>query len=210
MRMRRLKHRAERLHAAASHLTEQPEALCGRWLATLFPEADRLKLELGCGKGRFLISSAQRSPHSLWIGVEKCADALVRALENAQAHSLANARFISADAAALPSLFAPGEVSDMFINFPDPWPHWKRAQLRLTHRAFLARYRAILAPGGSLRFKTDNAPLFRFSLGEFQAEGWTLSDVTENHPGDGDNVETEYESRFRAMDIPICALTARP
>lgn len=206
--MRKLRHLDRRLEAASGWRAGDPAALRGRWTETLMPGARALCLELGCGKGTFLCESARRRPDCLFVGLERIPDAAVRGMERAACEALVNARFVLADAAELEELFAPGEARELYINFPDPWPHWKRAPRRLTHRGFLAAYARILAPGGTLRFKTDNVPLFRFSVAELQAAGWRILRQTEDHPAGEDNVETEYESRFRAQGVKICMLEA--
>ena len=164
-------------------------------------------------KGRFTAETARRHPDVLFIAIEKVPDALVVAMERAMAMELKNVFFVVGDAALLPDYFAPGEVDRIYINFCDPWPHTRQAKRRLTHRGFLDLYRRVLRPEGQVRFKTDNQPLFAFSLREFPAAGYALSEVTRNlHEGGPQGVMTDYEAKFHDQGIPIqrCVGTVLP
>ena len=126
---------------------------------------------------------------------------------------LKNVFFVVGDAALLPDYFAPGEADLIYINFCDPWPHTRQAKRRLTHRDFLDLYRRVLRPEGQVHFKTDNQPLFAFSLREFPAAGYALSEVTHNlHEGGSQGVMTDYEAKFYDQGIPIqrCVGTVPP
>ncbi len=114
------------------------------------------------------------------------------------------------DAARLGEVFAPGEVSRIYINFCDPWPGSRHAKRRLTAPSFLKLYAEALAPGGEIRFKTDNLPLFDWSLETFEAEGWEVSEVTRDLHADGPRgIMTDYEAKFYAEGKPICRCVAR-
>ena len=117
---------------------------------------------------------------------------------------LKNVFFVVGDAALLPDYFAPGEVDRIYINFCDPWPHTRQAKRRLTHRGFLDLYRRVLRPEGQVHFKTDNQPLFEFSVLEFPEAGYALSEVTRNlHESGPQGVMTDYEEKFHLMGTPI-------
>ena len=117
--------------------------------------------------------------------------------------------FIDRDVALLPELFAPGEVDRVYLNFCDPWPKSRDAKHRLTAPGFLRLYADVLAPGGTLRFKTDNLPLFQWSLAQFEAEGWALSEVTNDlHAAGVRGVMTDYEAKFHAQGVKINRLVA--
>lgn len=213
MRMRKKKNMDARWARVADYVTACPSDMRGRWRTIPVPEARLLVVELGCGKGRFLSRWAEAAPEALFVGLERVPEALLMAMEKANAQKLTNLRFISGDAAALNDYFAPGEINRLHINFCDPWPSNRRAKRRLTHRDFLLRYREALVPGGQLHFKTDNRPLFDFTQEELAAVGAVPLLVTtdwhahEAYPGE--DVPTEYEEKFSSRGIPICRLVAR-
>lgn len=207
--MRKKKNLGQRMEAVKALAIENPEAYPGRWREMQSPEA-LLFVELGCGKGQFARALAAQNPGELIIAVEKLPDVLVMAMEAALQEDVQNLRFVSRDAGDLPQMFIPGEIDRLFINFCDPWPHWKQANRRLLHRGFLDKYRPLLASGGTLRFKTDNAPLFAFAQKELAAAGWHITSVDPDLPRSPGNIETEYEARFRDVGTPIGFLEASP
>ena len=203
MRMRKKKNLIPRMERCAAVHVQDGFLLRGHW-RDLLPGARELRVELGCGKGRFTVETAAAEPDVLFIAIERVADALVVAMERAVAAGLKNVFFVVGDAAALPDYFAPDEVDRVYINFCDPWPPKRQAKRRLTHHNFLQLYRRVLKMGGEIHFKTDNAPLFAFSLEEFPQAGYTLSEVTDDlHAGGPSGVMTDYEAKFYAEGIPI-------
>lgn len=203
MRMRRKKNLEPRMEkCAAIHIT-QPEQLRGQW-ARRFGRQAPLWLEIGCGKGRFIIAMAQRYPQLNFVAVERDPSALIGAMETVLHQGMANLLFINCDAATLDSVFAPDEVERLFLNFSDPWPPRNRAKRRLSHHNFLAVYDHFLKPGGQICMKTDNAKLFEFSLNEFADYGLRLSQITfDLHSQQTDNIMTEYEEKFASQGMPI-------
>ena len=208
MRMRKKPNLLPRMSRAAAVLATEPETLRGQW-RTAFPGFSALHLELGCGKGRFTAETAAAAPDTLLVAVEKVPDAMVVAMERAVAKGLHNVKFIDRDVALLPELFAPGEVARIYLNFCDPWPKSRDAKHRLTAPGFLRLYADVLAPGGEIWFKTDNLPLFAWSLAQLAAEGWTLREVTNDLHADGVcGVMTDYEAKFHAQGVKINRLVA--
>ncbi|MBQ9412060.1 MAG: tRNA (guanosine(46)-N7)-methyltransferase TrmB [Oscillospiraceae bacterium] len=192
---------------AAVHIRE-PEALRGRW-ATEFPQYGTIHLELGCGKGRFTCGQALLEPEALLLALEKVPDAMVVAMERVTEQQIPNVRFLERDAVCLPDLFQPGEVSRLYINFCDPWPKSRDAKLRLTAPGFLRLYADLLPLGGEIRFKTDNTPLFDWSIARLEEEGWALSEVTHDlHAAGPVGVMTDYEAKFYAQGMKINRLVA--
>jgi len=203
MRMRKKPNLLPRLEACGGLIVTDPAAQRGKW-RELMPQAREVRLELGCGKGRFTVGTAQAEPDVLLIAVERVADAMVIAAERAKDLGLTNVFFLDADAADLERFFAPGEVDRLYINFCDPWPGAKVAKRRLTHPGFLVRYRQVLAPGGQIHFKSDNKDLFEWSLFQFPKAGFTLSEVTRDLHGQGvTGIMTDYEEKFYQMGTPI-------
>ena len=203
MRMRKKHNLAPRMEACGDIWIRDPKQYRGRW-RTLRPDVSELRLEIGCGKGRFLIETAKTEPSVLFLALEKVPDAMIMAMEHAVREGVANVFFMDADAAVLPELFAPGELDRIYLNFPDPWPRNKSARLRLTFRAFLERYKSALRDGGALWFKTDSRPLFDFSLEEFAHCGLEIKAVTNDLHAKGETgVMTDYERRFHELGVPI-------
>lgn len=203
MRMRKKKHLDDRLARCAALLEKDPYSCRGHWLERL-PGATELRLEIGCGKGSFTVKTAAANPQALFVAVERVADAIVMGMEKAQALGVTNVIFVCDDAVRLSEMFAPGEVDLFYINFPDPWPTKKHARRRLTYRDFLISYRDILKDGGQIHFKTDNRPLFDFSLTQFPLAGYDLSEVTHDlHADDPNVIMTDFEARFSAEGVKI-------
>ncbi len=214
MRMRKKKHTESRLAVCAELLVTEPETKKGLW-RSLFGEnisADApLFLEIGCGKGAFILEMAKREPETLFVAVEFCREAMLLAVEKIYAEEIKNVRFLNADAAKLGEYFAEGEVDRIFLNFSDPWPKARHAKRRLTAPSFLATYRSILKDGGFIRQKTDNVLLFESSLENFAACGWRCEDICRDlhaSPWAKDNILTEYEINFSGKGLTINAVTA--
>lgn len=203
MRMRRKKNLGPRMEACAAWQIKDPKALRGNW-RSLMPGAKELRLELGCGKGRFTCQTAAANPDILFVAVERVPDAMVMAMEKARDMGLTNVFYVDADAALLPEFFAPEEVDLIYINFCDPWPPKRHAKRRLTHRNFLKLYREVLKEKGQIHFKTDNAPLFEFSVLEFPEAGYDLEEVTRDlHANGVCGIMTDYEEKFHNLGTRI-------
>ena len=171
-----------------------------------------VSIEIGMGKGRFVSTLAQLNPDINYVGIEKYSSVLLRAVEKQDELNLPNLRFIRMDAEAITEVFDRGEVDRIYLNFSDPWPKDRHAKRRLTSRQFFERYNIILKKDGQVEFKTDNRPLFDFSVEEVKEAGWQLRAVTYDLHNDAKlcegNVMTEYEERFSAAGNPICKLIA--
>jgi len=202
MRLRKRPNLAARTEKCGHLLAVQPEQLRGRWLEThMFKE---LHIELGCGKGRFTLETAKSEPDVFFVALEKSANALVIALERISNEDLQNIRLMNAFAENLTAFFAPGEVSRIYINFCDPWPANRHSKRRLTAQRFLELYKGLLRQGGEIHFKTDNRPLFEFSLREFELCGFELYGITNDLHKDGVvGVMTDYELKFHEQGLPI-------
>lgn len=193
---------------------QQPDSLRGNW-ANFWKNDHPVHLEVGMGKGRFLMEMSRRHPENNYLGMELYDSVLLRAIQRRQAleEPLLNLYFLCADARTLPEIFAEREVQKIYLNFSDPWPKARHAKRRLTSRQFLARYSQILSPEGTVEFKTDNRSLFEFSLQEVRESGWILVahtyDLHSDEAMNRGNVMTEYEEKFSSMGNPIYKLTAR-
>jgi len=166
------------------------------------------------GKGRFLMELAAKNPDINYVGIEKYSSVLIRALEKMSEMEtpLANIRFVRMDAEAITKVFGAGEVDRIYLNFSDPWPKDRHAKRRLTSKEFFARYNVILKADGRVEFKTDNRPLFDFSVESVKEAGWKLDAVTYDLHHDEElcqgNVMTEYEEKFSSKGNPIHKLIA--
>ena len=208
MRMRRKPNLAARMERNAHLLVKEPAQFRGQWLDTF--GYSELRVELGCGKGRFTVETAKNEPDVLFVALEKTASVMVIALERTAAENLRNVRFVNAYADDSTDYFAPGEVSRIYINFCDPWPSNRHAKRRLTGHWFLECYKKILGPGGELHFKTDNFPLFEFSVNEFKLSNLDIVEVVHDlHRNGPVGVMTDYEQRFFDLGMPIFRCSAK-
>lgn len=212
MRMRRMRNLEPRMEKCAAYRIEEPALRKGSW-KSLKPDATALWVEVGCGKGKFTAETAQANPDVLLIAVERCREAMVVAMEKAKSLGLTNVFYIDMDVAAIEDIFAAGEIDRLFINFPDPWPRKKNAKRRLTHRSFLDKYCRVVRENGEIHFKTDNAPLFEYSVEEFVACGLEVKNLTRDLHKDGVvGIMTGYEEKFHALGTPInrCEVVCKP
>ena len=208
MRIRKKPNLAARMEKCRHLLISDPETLRGRWLNEF--GYSELHIELGCGKGRFTVDTAKADPYVLIVALEKSADAMITALERAAAESLQNVRFLNVLVDNIADYFAPGEVSRIYLNFCDPWPSNRHVNRRLTSRLFLDLYSRTLRPDGELLFKTDNLPLFKFSLREFERAGFEILEVEYDLHKDGAaGVMTDYEIKFHNQGMPIYKCSIR-
>ena len=205
MRLRNIKGAREAIDESP-YVILDPENYKGRW-AEVFGNDHPLRLEVGMGKGQFIMELARKNPEINYIGIEMYSSVLIRALQKMAEEELPNLKFLRIDARTLPECFAKDEVDRIYLNFSDPWPKDRHAKRRLTSRQFLARYNEILKPDGVIEFKTDNRPLFDFSLEEVKEAGWQLLlctfDLHHEEELMKDNIMTEYEAKFSAQGNPI-------
>jgi len=209
MRMRKKKNADARFERCAEY-TVETEGLLERF-GEVF-DADRpLEMEIGSGKGRFIVTLAEQNPDRQYISIERVMDCLVMAMEKAQKKELKNIRFFCLDAGTLTEYFPAESMDVIYLNFSDPWPKSRYAKRRLTHRRMVAAYLPLLKKKGKICFKTDNRPLFDFSVEEFTELGFRLEELTYDlHSTDTPNIMTEYEERFSSMGTPINRFVAYP
>ena len=196
------------------YVVQNPAECKGKW-EQVFTQEQPIHIEVGMGKGRFLMDMAKLHPEINYIGIEMYDSVLLRALQKREkleeaGEKLDNLKFMCVDARLLPEIFEKGEIQRIYLNFSDPWPKARHAKRRLTSREFLARYDQILVPDGKVEFKTDNKGLFEFSLEEVKETKWNLDAFTFDLHHDAQmsegNVMTEYEEKFSSMGNPICKM----
>lgn len=211
MRLRNIKG-ADEVVENSSFCIQSPTEYKGKW-STIFENDHPIHIEIGMGKGRFLMDLAALNPNINYIGIERYTSVLLRAVQKIEENPLPNVRFLCVDAATLIDIFAPGEVNRIYLNFSDPWPKDRHARRRLTSSEFLSRYDQFLAKDGRLEFKTDNIGLFDFSLEEIRnSKTWHLDvhtyDLHQDSTLNIGNIMTEYEEKFSSKGNPICKLIA--
>lgn len=201
---------SEEMIASSPYVVQDPRKQKGNWHA-LFGNSHPIAIEVGMGKGRFIMELAKENPDWNYIGIERYSSVLLRGLEKRRELELSNIWFLCMDAKDLAESFEKGEVEKIYLNFSDPWPKDRHAKRRLTSPDFFNVYDQILAAEGKLEFKTDNQELFAYSLEAVPRAGWKIyaqtKDLHHSSMAEG-NVMTEYEMKFSAMGNPICKLIA--
>lgn len=189
-----------------------PKAQRGSWKNIFSDSSKPLHIEIGMGKGRFIMDMATLHPEINYIGIERYDSVLLRALQKMEerrvnGEELTNVRFLCIDAAEIADYFEMGEVDRIYLNFSDPWPKDRHAKRRLPSKEFLARYNEFLKVDGTIEFKTDNQLLFDFAVEQTAEAGWNILAMTRdlhNDPSMNEgNVMTEYEEKFSAKGNPI-------
>ncbi len=196
--------------AANEFVIHNPENLKGKWME-YFGNDNPIHIEIGMGKGKFIIQLALENPDINYVGIEKYSSVLIRAVEKRREADIKNTGLIRFDAEYINDIFAEEEVSRIYLNFSDPWPKDRHAKRRLTSKEFLTRYDKFLTLEGEVVFKTDNSELFAFSLKQVETAGWKLRNSTcDLHHSEyaHGNVMTEYEEKFSSKGNPIHRLTA--
>ncbi len=205
MRQRTVKNLEERLEQNSSFVIENPREAKGRW-AEIFGNRNPVYLEIGCGKGQFILTRAERNPQANFIAVEGQANVILRAMEKAEAAELSNLRLFIDFVNDLNDYFEPGELAGVYLNFSDPWPKARHDKRRLTYHKRLENYFQVMGEDGFVEFKTDNEGLFEFTLEEIQLlaeKDLEMAEMTRDLHGPDSQLEsrqvtTEYEDKFRA------------
>lgn len=187
------------------------EEIKGHW-QEVFNRPAPLYVELGTGKGDFISQTAQKNPDVNFIGIELQQDVLYYAAKKVKELELTNVRLLVFNIEQIENIFAENEVDRFYINFCDPWPKARHAKRRLTYISFLEKYRRLLKNNGELFFKTDNRPLFDFSLEQFALANLKVNAVTfdlHNSKYQAENIMTEYERKFSGFGEKInrCEVT---
>jgi len=181
--------------------------LKGNWASKYFHNDHPIVLELGCGKGEYTVSLAEKDRKKNYIGIDNKGARLWRGCKNALEKNLNNVCFIRTRIELIERFFAPGEISEIWITFPDPQPG-SRERKRLTSPRFLAHYQNILKPGSTIHLKTDNTPLFEYTLETIKEQGHRLLFHSFDLYGmnlndDASSVQTFYEKMFLEQGIGI-------
>ena len=210
MRVKHKKWAVPLMEANPEMMTMDPASFKGRWQER-FAKPQPLQVEVGMGKGQFIIGMAKAHPEINFIGLEIESTVAAIALKNALPEQLPNLTLVRGAGAGLDTYFEDGSIDRLYLNFSDPWPKTRHEKRRLTYKTFLANYQQVVKPGGGLEFKTDNQGLFEYSLTSLNNFGMIFDGVWLNlheSPENEGNVETEYEQRFASLGQPIYKLKA--
>lgn len=210
MRLRKIKNALEKLELDKKHFIINPLDYKGKW-KNAFGNDNPIHIEIGCGKGQFIIELAKRNPNINYIAIEKFDSVLLRVSEKLMNDDLGNIKIAIIDAIKISEYFANEEVNRVYLNFSDPWPKTAHAKRRLTSKQFIDQYKNILTRDGEVHQKTDNRGLFEFSLESFNENNWILSNISldlhkdlEKYPF---NITTEFEDKWSKLG-PIYRLVA--
>lgn len=189
---------------ASFYVIKNPLEYKSKW-NDLFENDNPIDIEIGMGKGDFIIGMAKKNPHINYIGIEMFDSVIVRAVQKLENINIPNLKLIRMDASNIENVFNK-EINTMYLNFSDPWPKKRHEKRRLTSHNFLAKYDSIFKEAKKIVQKTDNKDLFCFSLVSFSTYGYIIDDVTLDLKklNDTENVPTEYEKKFNEKNINIC------
>ncbi len=203
MRLRHVKGAQDIVDNNPEIVIKNPEENKGKWREFLGKDKNaKLSLEIGCGKGKFIHDLALSSPDELFIGIELMTSVICRAVTKLKEDEVANAILLNVNGENILDYFDEGEIDYLYINFCDPWPKDRHAKRRLTNERFLEKYKVVLKKDGIIRFKSDNYPLYQYSLEtmpKYLKEGYEYGEsvFTEGM------IQTEFEEKFRAQGNPI-------
>ena len=207
MRLRNVKN-ADVIVNNSDYVINNPKDYIGKY-KTIFNNDNEIHIEIGMGKGDFIIGMAKKYPNINFIGIEKYESVMVRAIEKLEDINLPNLKLIRMDAIEITEVFNK-EINTIYLNFSDPWPKKRHAKRRLTSEVFLSLYDKIFISTPYIIQKTDNIGLFSYSIESLSKYGYTLERVSMNlKDEDIDNVVTEYENKFMNMGVYINYLNAK-
>lgn len=201
MRLKNIKGAKEYIEKS-KYIISSPEKYKGKY-ETLFKNENEIHLEIGMGKGDYIIGMAKKYPNINFIGIEMFDSVLLRAVQKLEDLELSNLKLIRYDATNIEKLFEK-EIDTIYLNFSDPWPKNRHEHRRLTSKRFLERYEKVFKGKKHIIQKTDNRKLFEFSIISYVDFGYKIEDISLNlHEDNKENIETEYEKKFSALGMPI-------
>ncbi len=182
----------------------KPEELKGKW-KHYFKNSYPIHVELGTGKGQFIVRNAKRNPETNYIGIDSKNEVLYMALKKALKERVTNVKLLPFNIESINEVFDKDEIDRLFINFPDPWPKARHAKRRLTNTRFLEKYKNFLKDNSQIILKTDNKPFFDYSIEEFGMSGINIVNITFDlaKEKDPENILTEYEQKFMEKGVKI-------
>lgn len=201
MRQRKIKNIEQKLEELNEFSVAEPKECKGRW-SEIFGNDNPIYLELGCGKGNFILGQSKDKPNCNFIGVEGQSSVLLRAFEKARENGCDNVKLFCDFVNDVRDYFDDGELAGVFLNFSDPWPKARHAKRRLTYGQHLKQYMQIIKSGGFVEFKTDNDGLFEFTMEQIEEQNMTVVEISRdlhNSQFTAKNITTEYEDKFRGL-----------
>ena len=209
MRLKKVKD-AKEIVQKSNYFVENPKEKKGKW-QEIFGNSNPIHIEIGMGKGKFVINMAKKYPDINFVGIEKYDSVLVKAVKQLDEleEKLPNLKLLLFDAEDISEVFE-NEIELIYLNFSDPWPKAKHEKRRLTSRVYLAKYDSLFVGDKKIIQKTDNRTFFDFSFQSIEDYGYTIDEVTYDlySLNDADNVPTEYEEKFNSIGTPINRLKA--
>ena len=207
MRLRNVKGAKDKI-LNSRYIIENPYNNINNW-NNVFNNNNPIYIEIGMGKGKFIIENAINNPNINYIGIEKFDSVIVRAIEKVEELDIPNLRFIRMDATRIDEVFYK-EIDKIYLNFSDPWPKERHAKRRLTSPIFLEKYDKVFKNDDIIEMKTDNVDLFNYSLNSLEEYGYKIEYCTfDLHKENISNIMTEYEEKFAKLNIKINKLIAR-
>ena len=206
MRLRNVKGAKEKIESS-KYIVLNYKELKGQYQTLFNNNNNPIYIEIGMGKGMFIVENAKRYPDINFIGIEKFDSVIVRAIEKIEEEDIPNLRLIRMDATEIEEVFRQ-EIDTIYLNFSDPWPKVRHAHRRLSSQVFLKRYDSVFKDVKRIVMKTDNRHLFEYSLKEFTDYGYTIDNVCLDVYQEKleDNIPTEYEMKFSNKGFPIYML----
>ena len=195
MRVRNVKNKEE-IISNSIYTIDNPESYKGKW-QTLFNNNNPIYLEIGMGKGKFILENAKNNPNINYIGIEKNGSVLSYAIKKIEEYKLNNLKLICFDANKIDEIFSK-DIDLLYLNFSDPWPKNRHEKRRLTSNSFLEKYDKIFKKDRIIEMKTDNQGLFEYSIISFVNNGYKIEDISLDLTNKIDfiNIRTEYEEKY--------------
>ncbi|MES9681399.1 tRNA (guanosine(46)-N7)-methyltransferase TrmB [Bacillus sp. AFS001701] len=209
MRLRHKPGAADQVKQNVHYVIPNPSEQKGKW-KEVFQNDQPIHIEVGTGRGRFMVGMAKANPHINYIGIEKYTSVISDALDKLIEAEVPNLKLLNVDAQKLTDFFEDGEIDRVYLNFSDPWPKVRHEKRRLTYKTFLKMYQQILKNDGEIHFKTDNQDLFEFSIMSMANYGMTMHFLSlDLHHSDFEgNIMTEYEEKFSSKGNRIYRVEA--
>ena len=202
MRLRKVIN-AQNIIDESQYIIKKPEIYKGNY-KNVFENDNSIYIEVGMGKGDFIIENALKNPEINFIGIEKFDSVMVRAVQKLEEYDIPNLKLIKIDALNIDNIFYK-EISCLYLNFSDPWPKKRHTNRRLTSNVFLNKYDLIFKNTKKIIMKTDNRHLFEYSIKSLTDYEYKINDISLDLHSDNklDNIETEYEKKFVSKGMVI-------